>query len=101
MVRACLELRRTDPVTLRHWEATREKFALDREALDRRRSMGMALRERAAELIGEGPDGEHLADRIVEAFYDGGDLKIPAPLRRRVAGALRRAAQLQHASSIA
>src|SRR4029077_2440747 len=30
VVRACLELRRTDPVTLRHWEATRQKFALDR-----------------------------------------------------------------------
>jgi hypothetical protein len=84
VVRACLELRRTDPVTLRHWGATREKFALDREALIADVDED-ALRERAAELFREGPDGEPLSDRIVEAFYDSGDLKIPAPLRRRVA----------------
>jgi hypothetical protein len=83
VVRACLELRRTDPVTLRHWDATREKFALDREALIPQVD-GEALRERAAKLIGEGPDGDGLADRIVETFYDDGGLKIPAALRRRV-----------------
>ena len=83
VVRASLELRRTDPVTLRHWEATRQKFALDREALMTQVD-GEALRERAVALIGEGARGEDLADRMVEAFYDAGRLKMPADLRRRV-----------------
>jgi hypothetical protein len=83
VVRACLELRRTDPVTLRRWGTTREKFALDREALIPEVDEG-ALRARAAKLIAEGPNGEDLADRIVEAFYDAGGLKIPVALRRRV-----------------
>ena len=83
VVRACLELRRTDPVTLRHWEATRQKFALDREAL-----IGQvdeeALQQHAAMLLGDGPDGEALARGIAEAFYDGAAQTIPATLRRRI-----------------
>jgi hypothetical protein len=82
VVRACLELRWTDPVTLRHWEVTRQKFALDREALIAQVDEE-ALRQHAAELFGDGPKSEDLAHRVVEAFYDRGALN-PAPLRRRV-----------------
>src|SRR5215475_7500946 len=32
-VRACLELRRIDPITLRSWQATTHKFAVDRREL--------------------------------------------------------------------
>ena len=84
MVRACLELRRTDPVTMRHWRAALQKFALDREALIPQVDEE-ALRDRAAKLIGEGPNGEALAVSIVEAFYHTDGFKIPASLRRRVA----------------
>ncbi len=83
VVRVCLELRRTDPVAVRHWEATRQKFALDREALMAQVD-GEALRERALALIGDGPGGEDLADRIIEVFYDTAPLKITAEARRRI-----------------
>ncbi|MBV9566497.1 MAG: hypothetical protein JO172_00015 [Hyphomicrobiales bacterium] len=83
MVRACLELRRTDPVTLRHWHATKQKFALDREVLitqiDRQ-----ALRERARELFGTGKECEDLADQVVMALIEGDALIGPPSLRSRV-----------------
>ncbi|MBW0003818.1 MAG: hypothetical protein JO216_10040 [Hyphomicrobiales bacterium] len=84
MVRACLELRRSDPVTMRHWRATLEKFALDREALIPEVDEE-SLRERAAKLIGEGPNAEKLAVSLVDTFYDTDGFKIPASLRRQVA----------------
>ncbi|MBV8963599.1 MAG: hypothetical protein JOY97_10960 [Hyphomicrobiales bacterium] len=83
MVRACLELRPADPVTLRHWHATKQKFALDREALIAQIER-KALRERAGKLFGTVPNGEDLADQIAGAFFDGDALYGPFSLRRRV-----------------
>jgi hypothetical protein len=63
VVRACLELRRTDPVAFRHWHATRHKFELDREALvkqlDRR-----TLRARAGEVF-----PADLANPVTDAVF--------------------------------
>ncbi|MBV9974592.1 MAG: hypothetical protein JO105_04275 [Hyphomicrobiales bacterium] len=82
-IRACLELSRMDLVTLRHWDATKQKFALDREALltqiERK-----TLCERSGELFGNAQDGEDLAGAVVSAFFDGGALHDAPSLRRRV-----------------
>ena len=51
-VRACLELRRLDPVTLRDWRATLAKFALDRKRLGETLDQGQ-LSSRASELLGD------------------------------------------------
>ena len=68
LIRSCLELRSSDPVTLRNWAATKQKFELAREALAARVERGM-LSERAAELMGEEPIGKDLANSMIEAFY--------------------------------
>jgi thymidylate kinase len=77
-VRACLELGRLDPVTLRTWRATTEKFALDRKELairvDRR-----ILCERARELM-----GDELAELVADAIYSRRELEACRRLRRSV-----------------
>jgi hypothetical protein len=78
MVRACLELRRSDPVTLRNWEAVRRKFALDRAALAARVSRA-TFRARAAEAL-----SEDVADMLATAFADNHALKGGRRLRRRL-----------------
>ena len=83
LIRSCLELRSSDPVTLRNWAATKQKFELAREALAARVERGM-LSERAAELMGEEPIGKDLADSMIEAFYGEQALGNQAQLRRRV-----------------
>jgi thymidylate kinase len=75
MVRACLELRRSDPVTLRNWQATRRKFALDRAELAARVDRG-TFRNRAAEAV-----GEDVADMLATAF--GGDHALGRQRRLR------------------
>ena len=80
MVRMCLDLRRDDPVTLRHWRASSAKFAADRTALAAAVERD-AVRRRAAELLGEG-----LADAAVEAIY--ADRPMTYRLRHRVRRAL-------------
>ena len=78
VVRACLELRRLDPMTLYVWQATTRKFALDRAELaalvDR-----TALRDLAAELL-----NEDLAKLVTDAFYGEQLLETQIRLRRRV-----------------
>jgi thymidylate kinase len=77
-VRACLELRRLDPVTLRGWRKTLARFALDRrrlaETLDRAQ-----LTRRAAELL-----GCDLGAMLAEAFYGAGPLAKSGGLRPAV-----------------
>src|ERR1700674_4695046 len=51
-VRACLELRRLDPVTLRGWRTTLARFALDRRRLAETLDHAQ-LSSRASELLGE------------------------------------------------
>lgn len=78
VVRACLELRRLDPMTLYVWQATTRKFALDRAelaaAVDR-----TTLRDVAAELL-----SEDLAELVADAFYGEQPLETQARLRRRM-----------------
>jgi hypothetical protein len=78
VVRACLELRRLDPMTLWIWQATTGKFALDRAELVARIDRA-ALRAHAAEL-----STDELAELIADAFYDEQSLEGQARLRRRV-----------------
>lgn len=77
-VRACLELRRRDAVTLLHWRASQRKSALDRAALaatvDR-----AAVRRRAAEFL-----GEDTADLLADALYGGAPSDGGRRLRRLV-----------------
>lgn len=78
IVRGSLELRRSDPVMLRHWRTAMQKFALDRRELAARVDRE-ALNSRAAEL-----SGHDLANMLADAVY--GD---PTPaglyrLRRRI-----------------
>jgi len=51
-VRACLELRRWDPITLRDWRTSQDKFARDQQTLAARVDRA-AFRSRAVELVGE------------------------------------------------
>jgi hypothetical protein len=76
VVRACLELRRLDPMTVSMWRETTRKFELDRAGLadcvDR-----TALRTLAAELL-----SEEFAELIVNAVYGKETLQGKARLRR-------------------
>jgi hypothetical protein len=78
VVRACLELRRLDPMTLSLWQATTHKFALDRAELaavvDR-----TTLRELAAELL-----TEDLAELVADALFSEQPLQRQVRLRRRI-----------------
>ncbi|MBR0722542.1 hypothetical protein [Bradyrhizobium manausense] len=76
IVRGCLELRRSDPVVLRNWQAMTHKFARDRAELADRIPR-TALRRRAAELLG----GE-LADVVADALYCQPELEHQRHLRR-------------------
>jgi thymidylate kinase len=78
VVRACLELRRLDPLALRRWRATTHKFALDRAELAARVDRH-ELRGLAAALLNKG-----MAELVVSAFYGGGPLERQARLRRRM-----------------
>jgi len=74
--RACLELRRLDPVTLRSWQATTKKFALDRRELAARVDP-MTLCERATALM-----SEELAEMVADAIYGRQELEACRRLRR-------------------
>ncbi|MDR3531279.1 MAG: hypothetical protein P4L90_12105 [Rhodopila sp.] len=76
--RACLELRWLDPVTLRGWAGTINKFERDREELARQVDR-KALRGRAAALL-----GEDLADGVVEAIFGEKPLEKQRHFRRLV-----------------
>jgi thymidylate kinase len=78
IVRGCLDLRRSDPVTLRHWAATTDKFAKDRERLaaqvDRQ-----AFHDLANEMM-----GAMIADKATEALYGDRPLQTQRALRHHV-----------------
>jgi hypothetical protein len=78
MVRSCLELRRSDPVILRNWEATRRKFTLDRVELAALIDPA-TFRNRAGEAL-----GEDVADMLATAFADDRALERHWRLRRRL-----------------
>jgi hypothetical protein len=78
VVRACLELRRLDPMTLRGWQATTRKFELDRRDLVARVDR-TTLRNAAAELL-----SEELAEPVADAFYSGQALERQTGLSRRI-----------------
>jgi hypothetical protein len=78
VVRACLELRRLDPMTLRGWQATTHKFELDRRELAARVDR-IELRSAAAQLL-----SEELAEPVANAFYNEQPLERQAALRRRM-----------------
>jgi hypothetical protein len=78
IVRRCLELRRSDPITFRNWRVASYKFALDRRELATRVDR-VTLCSRAAELF-----GYDMADMFADAFYGEprpGDQRL---LRRRI-----------------
>lgn len=78
VVRACLELRRLDPMTLYVWQATTRKFALDRAELAARVDR-TTLHDLAAELL-----SEDLAELVADAFYSEQPLQTQVRLRRRI-----------------
>jgi hypothetical protein len=82
VVRACLELRRTDPVILRNWRAAVEKFEQDRQQIKQRVDRD-GLRARAAEVF-----DDSLADDIAEAVFGSTELQRQHRLRRRIRKAL-------------
>jgi hypothetical protein len=77
-VRACLELQRLDPVTLRGWRTTLARFALDRkrlaETLDRAQ-----LTSRASEWL-----GDDLGAMLADAIYGEGSLEENDRLRKAI-----------------
>jgi thymidylate kinase len=77
-VRACLELRRGDPVVVRHWDQAVRKFAADHDELASRLNPA-DLRARAAELL-----GDRCADLVADAFCQGTPLHRQRRLRRQV-----------------
>jgi hypothetical protein len=78
VVRACLELRRLDPISFRSWEATKDKFALDRGELSARIDPLM-LSKFATECF-----GDDLGHHVTEAIYSDQPLELLSDLRRRV-----------------
>src|SRR5258708_29659826 len=78
VVRACLELRRLDLMTLCVWQATTRKFALDRAELAALVNRA-TLRDLAAELL-----SEYLAELVADAFYGAQPLETQVRLRRRM-----------------
>src|SRR5882757_2229773 len=78
VVRACLELRRLDLMTLCVWQATTRKFALDRAALAALVNRA-TLRDLAAELL-----NTDLAERVADAFYGEQPLETQVRLRLRM-----------------
>jgi hypothetical protein len=78
VTRACLELRRLDPLAARNWSSLTEKFALDRALLVTRVN-SQAVRARAAELL-----DEQFATPVAEALFDPRPLQSQRDLRRRL-----------------
>lgn len=78
IVRGCLELRRRDPVTWRHWASTTQKFSLDRAALASRLDND-TLSNLAISLT-----NERLAGEFVEAFHDKAPLEKQRVLGRHL-----------------
>jgi hypothetical protein len=83
VIRTCLELRRLDPVTLRGWRTTLDRFALDRkqlaETLDRAQ-----LAVRASELLGD-EIGAMLADAIHGEAALEDNRRLRSAIRKHVA----------------
>jgi hypothetical protein len=77
-VRSCLELRRLDPVALRRWQSTKNKFALDRAHVAARADRA-ALRDLATKLLNEA-----LAGMLVDAIYGNKELEDQVRFRRSV-----------------
>jgi thymidylate kinase len=77
-VRACLELRRLDPVTLRGWRTTLARFALDQnrlaQTLDRAQLAG-----RASELL-----GDEVGAMLTDTIYGAGSIEENAYLRSAI-----------------
>jgi hypothetical protein len=82
VVRACVELRRTDPITLWHWQSSKQKFELDRKALAGQLSPD-ELRRRAREAF-----SDEVADLVTDAVFTGRALETQGRLRRRIRKAL-------------
>lgn len=77
-VRACLELRWRDPVTLLHWQAVQRKLALDRESLALRLDWP-TLHRRAAQLL-----SDDTAILLADAIYNNQPWTRQRRLRRLV-----------------
>jgi thymidylate kinase len=77
-VRACLELRRLDPVTLRGWRTTLARFALDRRRLAETLDHAQ-LSSRASELL-----GEDIGAMLTGAIYGEGTLEGSHRLRTAI-----------------
>jgi hypothetical protein len=84
VVRACLELRRSDPIVARNWALTTKKFALDRASLATRVDR-KTVRARAAELL-----DDKIAAPLAAALFDPRPLQEQRDLRRRVRRTLAR-----------
>ena len=81
-VRSALELRRADPVAIRHWSDIKRKFALDREAIAARLDPA-SFRDRVSKIF----DGD-TTDIIVESFFAQHPLERQTRLCRRIRKAL-------------
>jgi hypothetical protein len=77
-VRACLELRRLDPVTLRGWRTMLARFALDRKQLAKTLDHAQ-LAGRATELM-----GDDLGAMLAEAIFREGPFEESGRLRRAI-----------------
>jgi thymidylate kinase len=82
VVRSCVELRRTDPITLRHWQSSKLKFERDRVGLADQLGPD-ELRRRAREVF-----SDEVADLVTDAVFSGRALETQSRLRRRVRQAL-------------
>jgi thymidylate kinase len=78
VARAAFELRRVDPVALRHWTATKQKFELDRQVLSSQVDP-MTLRDRAGEAF-----VDDVADMVVNAVFYRRRLERQVRLRRQI-----------------
>jgi thymidylate kinase len=78
VVRACLELRRLDLMTLCIWQEATHRFALDLAALAARVDR-TSVRDLAAELL-----SEDLADPVADALSSQQRLEAQVELRRRI-----------------
>ena len=81
-VRACVELRMWDPITLRDWRASQDKFAHDQQTLVARVDRA-AFRNRAVELV-----GRDAANQLAADFYAPQGRGLSGRTRRRVRQAL-------------
>jgi hypothetical protein len=78
VVRACLELRPLDLMTLRNWRTAAQRFTLDRQLIASRTDRA-TLRDCAATLL-----SEDLAQTVVDAIYDRSAWESRRQLRRRL-----------------